>query len=134
MAFIGSGACHIGEHVPAARFDFGGFRVLVFVDHVLVGRLHVQAVRMIVHPRAHKSCKIESRVAIQHGLVMHHLVGGFRQTTLLWNGKFRERLGFLRTGEQRIDFHAVRNNAVVGIAAGVVAAMRIVVFSGGMCF
>jgi len=110
------------------------FRVLVFVDHVLVGRLHVQAVRMIVHPRAHKSCKIESRVAIQHGLVMHHLVGGFRQTTLLWNGKFRERLGFLRTGEQRIDFHAVRNNAVVGIAAGVVAAMRIVVFSGGMCF
>lgn len=42
----------------------------------------------------------------------------FRQTALLWNGEFRERLGFLRTGEQGIDLHAA------GISVGAVRAVH----------
>ena len=68
----------VGEHMPAAGFDFGGLRVLVLVDHVLVGRLHVQAVRIIVHPGAYEGREVQARVAVKHGVVVHHLIGGLR--------------------------------------------------------
>ncbi len=100
MAFIGSGACHRSASMcqqrdsTSAVFGYSSLSIMFLSAASMYRRFRTSS---SIHVLT-KVARIELRVAIQHGLVMHHLVGGFRQITLLWNGKFRERLGFLRDG------------------------------------
>ena len=66
----------LGEDVDAARLDLGGLRVLVLVDHVLVGRLRHQPVRLTRHPGRHERREVQPRAAVEQQLAGDHLIGG----------------------------------------------------------
>ncbi len=75
IEFLTSGdAPQRGEDAPAVLLDRGRARVLVLVDHVLVVGLGVEAVGLVAHPRRDEGREVQARVAVEHGLVVHHLV------------------------------------------------------------
>ena len=59
----------------AAGLDLRRLRVLVLVDHVLVEALRDEPLRLRLHPRAHEGRDVEAGVAVEHQLVVDHLVG-----------------------------------------------------------
>jgi hypothetical protein len=65
----------IGEHMHAAGLDFGGLRVLVLVDHVLVHALIHQLMDFGLGPGLTEGRQVLPRVAVEHQLVMDHRVG-----------------------------------------------------------
>ena len=65
----------VGQHVHTAAFDLGRLRVFVLVDHVLVDALVHQLVDFRLYPGLAEGGQVLARVAVQHQLVMHHLVG-----------------------------------------------------------
>ena len=74
MALRARGVPEAGDHRPAARLDRGRLRVLVLVDHVLVGRSRSTAWSRTAHPRADEGREVQARVAVEHRLVVHDLV------------------------------------------------------------
>ena len=75
----------VREDVHAARLDLGGLRVLVLVDHVLVEALGHELLGLGLHPRGHERGDVETRVAVEHELVVDDLVRDVR-----WHLAFRE--------------------------------------------
>ena len=63
------------EDVHAAHLDLRGRRVLVLVDHVLVEALGHQLLGLRLHPGRDEGGHVEPRVAVEHQLVVDHLVG-----------------------------------------------------------
>ena len=59
----------------AARLDLRGLRVLVLVDHVLVGRLGHQLAGGRRHPGGHERREVQPRAAVEQQLVGDQLVG-----------------------------------------------------------
>ena len=65
----------VGQHVHAAVFDLGRLRVFVLVDHVLVDAFVHQLVDFRIQPGLAEGRQVLAGVAVQHQLVVHHLVG-----------------------------------------------------------
>ena len=74
----------VGNHCHTARFDCGGGRVLVLVDHVLVERLGHQPLSFRVHPGGDEGRQIQPGTPVEHQFVvdepvrrrgLHGLVG-----------------------------------------------------------
>ena len=68
------GVPQVPEHPDAPFLDLGGLRVLVLVDHVLVERGGVEAVRLVVHPGGDERGQVEPGVPVEHDLVQDDLV------------------------------------------------------------
>ena len=75
---VAGGIPQLGEHVDAAQLEFGGLRVLVLVDHVLVEALRHQSVGLGLHPRRDERGQVQPGVPVEHQMVVHDLVGGCR--------------------------------------------------------
>ena len=102
--FSASGEFHSdGDHLPAAGLDRRRLRVLVLVDHVLVGRLGVEPVGVRVHPGAHERGEVQPGVAVEHRLVVDDLVGGLGERLARRQDVEREVGRLARAGEQRIE-------------------------------
>ena len=65
----------IGQHVHATVFELGRLWVLVLVDHVFVDALVHEFVDLRLHPGLAEGRQVLTGVAVQHQLIMHHLVG-----------------------------------------------------------
>ena len=65
----------VGQDVHAARLELGRLRVLVLVDHVLVERQVHQPMDLGLEPRLAERREVLARVAVEHQLVRHDLVG-----------------------------------------------------------
>ena len=80
----------------AASLKLSGLRVLVFVDQVLVDTQIHQRMNLRFLPSLAEGRQILSRVAIEHQLVMHSLIGlvgvEFAQGELVLRGGLRESL------------------------------------------
>ena len=92
----------VGQHVYATRFDFGGLRVLVLVDHILVEALIHQAVYLGFLPRLAEGGEVLPRIAVQHQLVMDQLVSGPGRLLPAGELGFRQHLGRFRAGKNLI--------------------------------
>ena len=60
--------------VDAAFLDLGRVRIFVLVDQVLVEALRHQLLGLRFHPSRHERCQVESRIAVQHQLVVNQVV------------------------------------------------------------
>jgi hypothetical protein len=69
------GVPQVGQDAHAAALELRALRILVSVDQILVQALGDQLVRLRFHPCGHERGQVEARVAVQHELVVHELVG-----------------------------------------------------------
>ena len=121
------------DHLPAAGLDRGGLRVLVLVDHVLVGRLGVQLVGERIHPRADEGREVQPRVAVEHRLVVDDLVGRLGQRLPRRQDVEREVGRLARAGEHRVELILIADagERVGGLArrdVSVVVVMRLMLW------
>jgi hypothetical protein len=65
----------VAQHVDAAYLDRRRLGVFVLVDHVLVERLRHELVGHRLHVGGDERGEVEARVAVEHQLVVHHLIG-----------------------------------------------------------
>ena len=65
----------VGENPQTTLFEFGGLRVLILINHILLGTLLHQLERLGLHPGTHKGGEIQTCIAIQHQVIVHQLVG-----------------------------------------------------------
>ena len=65
---------HATDDVHAAAFDLGRLRILVLVDHVLVGRLGHERTRPRRHPGGHERRQIQPGAAVEQQLVGEQVV------------------------------------------------------------
>ena len=93
----------VGEHVDAARLDFGRLGILVLVDHVLVdGEVH-DLVDLGLLPCLAEGGQVLAGVSVQEELVLNHLEDVRGQAFLLGELVFRQRLREGPAGEDRIQ-------------------------------
>jgi hypothetical protein len=82
----------VGEHVDAARLEFGRLGILVLVDHVLVdGEIH-DLVDLGLLPCLAKRREVLAGVSVQEELVLNDLEDVRGQAFLLGELVFRQRL------------------------------------------
>ena len=81
----------IGQHVDAAGLDFGGLRILVLVDHVLVHALVHQSVDFGLGPGLAEGRQVLTGVAVEHQFVMDDRIGMSRILLGLRKLVFRHR-------------------------------------------
>ena len=96
----------VGQHPHAAAFDLGGLRVLVLVDHVLVGGLREEPVRLLVHECRHERGDVLAGVAVQHQLVVYQAVGNARVHAVVGDLVLRRADRRSRPGVHRGDSQA----------------------------
>ncbi|CAH0195402.1 hypothetical protein SRABI128_01611 [Microbacterium sp. Bi128] len=106
----------IGQDSPAAILDGRRGGVLVLVDHVLVGGLGVEPLRVVIHPRRHEGGEVQARVPVEHGLVVHQLIGGVARHHVVGHLEARERRGLAGLREDRVDQAFGRARLLLGIA------------------
>ena len=94
----------VGEDVDAARLEGRGLRILVLVDHVLVEALGHQALGLGLHPRRHERGHVQTRVAVEHQLVVDDLIRDLRRQLALGELVPRDPLGLERVerGDQEV--------------------------------
>jgi hypothetical protein len=64
----------VAQDPHAAALDLGGLRILVLVDHVLVGRGRHERGCVRRHPRGHEGREVEARAAVEQQLVGDQIV------------------------------------------------------------
>ncbi|CAN5139405.1 hypothetical protein BH20ACT22_BH20ACT22_01820 [soil metagenome] len=69
----------MGQHAHTSHLQLRRLRVLVLIDHVLVGAFHHQAFCLWFHPGGDEGRQVEPRIPVQHQLVVNDLVGGLRR-------------------------------------------------------
>ena len=84
--------------VHAARFDLGGLRVLVLVDHVLGERLAHELLGLGLHPGGDEGREVQAGVAVEHELVVDQVVGRARLHLLGGDLEARNGAGQRTTG------------------------------------
>jgi len=89
----------IGNNVDASPFDFGGLRILVLVDHVLVECLRHQAFGLWLHPSCHEGCEIQSRITVKHQFFVDDSVRDLRWRLRVGQPISRERADFEAGGK-----------------------------------
>ena len=62
----------------AALFDRGRLRILILVDHVLVGALGHELLHLRLNPGSAKGRKILLRIAVEHKLIVDGLIDRLR--------------------------------------------------------
>ena len=67
----------LGKDIHTSTLDLRRLRVLGLVDHVLIHVLGHHFSSVIIHPCSHESRQVQTRITIQHGLVVHDLIGNF---------------------------------------------------------
>ena len=77
--------------------------ILVLVDHVLVGGLDVETTCVVVHPGADEGGEVEAGVAVEHRLVVDHLVGGLGEGLARREPGRGEVRGLTGTGEDGVE-------------------------------
>ena len=120
----GRGVPQVGEDRHAAPLDLGGLRVLVLVDHVLVGALLHQGERLRLHPGRDEGGEVEPGAAVQQQLVLDQLVGDvgghrivvqrdLRQRDLVTDGRIGQADQRVRVGDaERLGRAGVQGHGV----------------------
>ena len=106
----------VAEDVDAAHLELRGLRVLVLVDHVLVEALRHQLLGLRLHPGGHERGDVQARVAVEHELVVDHLVGRVGRELARREGVARNALALHREDRRRRR-HVLRR-ALRGVRVG----------------
>ena len=101
----------IGQHVDAALFDGRGLRILILVDHVLVGGLVHELPDLGFDPGGAEGGEILLRVAVEDELIVDGLVDGLRILPALGElvglGLLVQDLGLELAGGTGLEFFGV---------------------------
>ena len=97
------------ENVHAAHLELRGLRILVLVDHVLVEALDHEPLRLRLHPGTDERGEVESRVPVEHELVVDDLVRAVRRHLLCGQLVARDRCRVERERRSRREVVSPRS-------------------------
>jgi len=95
------------QDVHASPLELGRLRILILVDHVLVQALVDQGARLGLHPRGHERRQVQPRLAVEHQLVVHQLIGRIRRQLAVGKAQPGHGRDLSRLGKLRPDRHPV---------------------------